>query len=194
MSINIAQVETLMYQVSGLLLPPVLLVITLLFFYAFFIFGSFVAQALQRKRNDSQYLQAVRDLHDNKLAVQASSINGYKLFNHYQNNLHKTLTDLEIFALKKLENQRIVTRAAPMLGLVATMIPMGPALKALADGNIQGISENLVVAFGAVIFGLMTASITFWTASVSKRWYAHELNDLQVSIEKNNAASAEQQS
>ena len=109
---------------------------------------------------------------------------GYQLFSHYQENADITETDLEIFALKRLEKQRIVTRIAPMLGLVATMIPMGPALKSLADGNIQGISENLVIAFAAVIFGLVTSSITFWTASVKKRWLAVELNDLYRFLRK----------
>ncbi len=184
---NIAQVETLMYQVSGLLLPPVLVVITLLFFYAFFILGCFAAQYLQRRRNDHHYHQAIRSLGDAEPALQTRPLKGYRLFSHYQENNKKTSTDLEIFALKSLENQRIVTRIAPMLGLVATMIPMGPALKALADGNIQGISENLVIAFAAVIFGLMTASITFWTASVKKRWFVCELSDLQTGWAKKEA-------
>jgi len=69
-----------------------------------------------------------------------------------------------------------------MLGLIATMIPMGPALKSLSDGNIQGISENLVVAFSAVIFGLVISSITFWIASYKKRWLAIELVDVDRSI------------
>ncbi len=191
MTIN--HVETLMYQVSGLLLPPVLLVITLLFFYAFFILGCFAAQYLQRKRNAPHYHQAINSLGANKSVLQSRSMPGYRLFSHYQDNRRKTVTDLEIFALKELEKQRIVTRIAPMLGLVATMIPMGPALKALADGNIQGISENLVIAFAAVIFGLMTASITFWTASVKKRWFVGELNDLQTGMLKLSKASKETQ-
>ena len=35
----------------------------------------------------------------------------------------------------------------PMLGLVATMIPMGPALLALTESDAKGIGENLVIAF-----------------------------------------------
>jgi len=181
---NIAQLEALMYEVSGLLLTPVLLVITLLFFYAFFIFGCFVSQYLQRKQNGNHYRQAIRSLLGSTPTIRARPVKGYRLFSHYQDNSAKTITDLEIYAIKQLEKQRIVTRIAPMLGLVATMIPMGPALKALADGNIQGISENLIVAFAAVIFGLVTASITFWTASVKKRWFAVELNDLQACLAK----------
>jgi biopolymer transport protein ExbB/TolQ len=60
---------------------------------------------------------------------------------------------------------------------------MGPALKSLADGNVQGISENLIVAFSAVIFGLVIASITFWIATIKKRWLATELVDLLPLIE-----------
>jgi len=178
---TIAQIETLMYQVS--------VVITLLFFYAFFILGCFAAQYFQRQRNDRHYHQAIRSLGDAEPSLRARPLKGYRLFSHYQENNDKTSTDLEVFALKSLENQRLVTRIAPMLGLVATMIPMGPALKALADGNIQGISENLVIAFAAVIFGLMTASITFWTASVKKRWFVCELLDLQNSWVKKEAST-----
>ncbi|QEL64318.1 hypothetical protein OTERR_08420 [Oryzomicrobium terrae] len=51
-----------------------------------------------------------------------------------------------------------------MLGLMAsplaTMIPMGPALKSLSDGNLAQVSENLTVAFSAVILALIAASIT----------------------------------
>ncbi len=171
---NTSQIEELMYQISGLLLAPVLIIIAVLFFYAFFVLGVFVMQYWQRHNNAEKYIQSKAGLKEDT----AVPVKGYQLFSFYQNDTSKTFTDLEIFALKRLEKQRIVTRIAPMLGLVATMIPMGPALKSLADGNIQGISENLVIAFAAVIFGLVTSSITFWTASVKKRWLAVELNDL----------------
>lgn len=48
-------------------------------------------------------------------------------------DLGTTVVELETLAIKRLGLARIATRVAPMLGLVATMIPMGPALKALAD-------------------------------------------------------------
>jgi biopolymer transport protein ExbB/TolQ len=53
---------------------------------------------------------------------------------------------LELFILKQLEWLRITTRSTPMLGLIATMIPMGPAMLALTESNIDGVGENLVVA------------------------------------------------
>lgn len=176
--INIAQIESLMYQVSNLFLMPVLLIIAVLFLYAFFMLGVFSAQYFQRQRNAKEYQQAVKTLAIDKVFLM-QPIKGYHLLNNFRSDLSQTQQNLEVFALKLLEKQRIVTRLAPMLGLVATMIPMGPALKALADGNVQGISENLIIAFAAVIFGLTTASITFWTVSIKKRWLVEELNDLE---------------
>ncbi len=170
------QLEQLMYQLSGLFLPPVLIVIVLLFFYSVYILGDFLTQYILRKRNYDQYLDSIMALcgeQDSKINLQP--VNGYDLYNFAikQNNYNED--DLTVFALESLEGVRVVTRIAPMLGLVATMIPMGPALKSLANGNIQGISENLIVAFAAVIFGLIISSITFWVAAVRKRWLAVEM-------------------
>ena len=54
---------------------------------------------------------------------------------------------LELAVLKELEGLRLCSRVAPMLGLVATMIPMGPALVAVASGQSQGVAESLAPAF-----------------------------------------------
>lgn len=171
------EIEEVMYQVSNLFLIPVLSIIAVLFLYAFFILGAFIGQWVQRWRYFSRYRAAVESL-ANGLPI-SSPVKGFHLFNHYRNHPDNSIAELDILALKDLEKPRIITRVAPMMGLVGTMIPMGPALKSLADGNVQGISENLIVAFAAVIFGLVTASITFCLATIQKRWLATELTDIQ---------------
>lgn len=172
---NIYAIEELMYRVSDIFLAPVLISLLVLFSYSLFALGSFFAKTWQRKRNAVQYKNAQKEL---------TAVGGYDLFNFYAQAVkakakNLSFDDLEVFALKKLEVVRLVTRISPMLGLIATMIPMGPALKSLADGNIQGISDNLVIAFSSVIFGLVVATITFWVATVEKRWLAVELLDCQ---------------
>lgn len=172
---NIYAIEELMYRVSDIFLAPVLISLLILFAYSLFALGSFFAKTWQRNRNALQYKNAQKEL---------NSVGGYDLFSYYaqatKSKVQKiSFDDLEVFALKKLEVVRLVTRISPMLGLIATMIPMGPALKSLADGNIQGISDNLVIAFSSVIFGLVIATITFWVATVEKRWLAVELLDCQ---------------
>lgn len=77
-----------------------------------------------------------------------------------------------------MEGPRIASRVTPLLGLVATMIPMGPALKGLSDGNLAQVSNNLTVAFSAVILALIAAAITFWVANVRRRWLAEEMLEI----------------
>ena len=147
-------IEVAMYDISQLFLYPVLIAIAALFAHAFYALGAFAWQALARLRGQAAgfELQAVR-------AARPGT----------------TVVELETLAVKRLEFARIATRVAPMLGLVATMIPMGPALKALADGQLADVSRSLMVAFSAVILALLAAAISFTVVNVRKRWYAADL-------------------
>jgi len=171
--------EQIMYQLSGWFMAPVLVAIAVLFLYSLFALGGFAAQWQQRRQNQPSYFKARSgdDCNPKHLA-------GYSLMTYALLNPKASMDELDVKALKDLEVLRITTRIAPMLGLIATMVPMAPALKALGDGNVQGISENLVVAFSAVIFGMVISSLTFWLASVKKRWLATELVDITHLFDK----------
>lgn len=170
---NLIWLEQLMYQLSGWFMAPVLIAISALFLYCLYELGVFIAQWWQRRRRADNYSSALRDK-----TLADKNLLGYSLMSHVQQNPLATMDQLDVVALKQLETLRITTRIAPMLGLIATMIPMAPALKSLSDGNIQGISENLIVAFSAVIFGMVIASLSLWLASVKKRWLATELVEI----------------
>jgi len=168
----IALIEQTMYQLSDFFMAPVLCLIALLFIYSLFASGQFFSQTLQRRRHYKSFIELLNSRLGNKPDLM---LNGYPMASLANEIPNISQDQLDVAALKELEGVRNVSRLAPMLGLIATMIPMGPALKSLADGNIQGISESLIVAFSAVIFGLIIASITFWIASVKKRWMVEEL-------------------
>ncbi len=148
-----------MYGLSQLFLPPVLLAIALLFGYAFYALGGFAWQALQRARGEAA---------------------GFELQRARAADPALALAELEALATRRLECARISSRVAPMLGLVATMIPMGPALRALGDGRLAAVSHNLTVAFSAVILSLIAASLTHGVVQVRRRWYAAELVAIEL--------------
>ena len=177
----IALIEQTMYQLSDFFMAPVLCLIALLFIYSLFASGQFFSQTLQRRRHYKSFIELLNRRLGNKPDL---ILNGYPMASLANEIPNISQDQLDVAALKELGGVRNVSRLAPMLGLIATMIPMGPALKSLADGNIQGISENLIVAFSAVIFGLIIASITFWIASVKKRWMVEELVALMPLINK----------
>jgi len=170
---NLIWLEQLMYQLSAWFMAPVLIAISVLFLYCLSSLGGFVAQWWQRKQNAPQYAAAVQDKE-----TSVAALSGYPLMAYAKQNPSSTMEQLDVVALKQLEVLRITTRIAPMLGLIGTMIPMAPALKSLSNGNVQGISESLIIAFSVVIFGMVIASTSFWIASVKKRWLATELVDI----------------
>ena len=65
-----------------------------------------------------------------------------------------------------------------MLGLMGTLIPMGPALVGLAAGDLASMAYNMQVAFATTVVGLLVAAIGVATLQVRQRWYAREINDL----------------
>jgi len=165
--------EVLMYQAGQVFMIPTLAVVALLFFYSFYALGAFAVQWRQRQRSLMSF----------------DDPRGYPLIAWARGRTTINDDDLDLKAHKLLELPRIATRVAPMLGLVATMIPMGPALKGLSDGNLAQVSDNLVVAFSAVILALIAASITYWIVSVQRRWLAEELAWLTARLDSKGAAA-----
>jgi len=54
----------------------------------------------------------------------------------------KRLGDYEIAADKELGQSKLLVKIGPMLGLMGTLIPMGPALVGLATGDIGSMAHN----------------------------------------------------
>lgn len=155
-------IENSMYTVAQLFLLPTLALIALLFLYAFWVLGAFVVQAWRRRDGSSG-----RPLLAAHRAAGPAGLSE---------------DELDLRAHKLMEGERLASRVTPMLGLVATMIPMGPALRSLSDGNLAAVSQNLTVAFSAVILALIAASITFWVVNVRRRWLAEEI--LQIAQQR----------
>lgn len=148
--------ESGLFELSKLFLVPVLILIVSALAYAFIALGAFFVEAWQRSRGT---------YHSPLAAYQAANV--------------ASSDDLELWIMKRLEWLRIVSRTAPMLGLVATMIPMGPALLSLASNDAKAVGENLVVAFSSVILALVSASITFVLLTERRRWLLQELRVIE---------------
>ncbi len=161
--------ENLAYQVAQILLQPVLVGIYLSFVYGIIEVGRMAALSWLR--------------HQHPKPEQAKP--GYPILSYFKTQQSATLNEIEVFALRQLENVRIVTRITPMLGLIATLVPMGPALVALEENNTFAMGEHLGVAFTAVTISLAAASLTFWVASIKKRWFAEELVEIEKQLGAN---------
>lgn len=83
------------------------------------------------------------------------------------------------FAKKRIERADFITRLAPMLGLMGTLIPLGPGLAALGDGDVKILSTAMSVAFDTTVLGLLCGMIGFVIARLRRRWYDKALTQME---------------
>lgn len=154
---------------------PVLALIYLSFLYSLLETGRLIGMWWTRIRGRKAYAEYAS-------GCSKASLKGFPIAGYFVRHPNASLNDVEIYALQRLEVVRIISRIAPMLGLIATLVPMEPALMSLAENNIYEMSELLRTAFTAVILGLAAASLTFWSASVKKRWFAEEISTVEKQL------------
>ena len=73
----------------------------------------------------------------------------------------------------------LVSKLAPMLGLMGTLIPLGPGIMALGQGDTYTLSVSLLTAFDTTIAGLIAAAFCLVISTVRRRWYAGYMADLE---------------
>ncbi|WP_230969173.1 MotA/TolQ/ExbB proton channel family protein [Nitrogeniibacter aestuarii] len=81
---------------------------------------------------------------------------------------------------RRIERADFITRLAPMLGLMGTLIPLGPGLAALGDGNLKILTTAMTVAFDTTVIGLLAGMIGFVLGRLRRRWYDHALGQLDA--------------
>ena len=94
------------------------------------------------------------------------------------------LPDEELFALSQVELERLdrknrrrvnladtLSKVAPMMGLMGTLIPLGPGIVAMGQGDLQTLSTNIGIAFNTTIAGLVVAVVAVVVSRVRRTWY-----------------------
>lgn len=81
---------------------------------------------------------------------------------------------------KTLQKTDIITRVGPTLGLMGTLIPMGPGLAALGAGDVNTLAESLTLAFNTTIVGIGSGALCYVIGKVRSSWYERYLSDLDA--------------
>ena len=71
-----------------------------------------------------------------------------------------------------------LTKFGPILGLMGTLIPMGPALVGLSTGDVASMAYNMQVAFATTVIGLFSGGIGYILLQVKQRWIDRDLLNL----------------
>lgn len=85
------------------------------------------------------------------------------------------LAAIERTARRRIERADVLTRIPPMLGLMATLIALGPGLAALSDGNLTLLAQAMQAAFDTTVIGLAAGVVGFVIGRLRRRWYDEAL-------------------
>jgi len=184
-------ISDILYWISTGLLVPVIVLLIYFFVRALLLIGGFFGQYLDIKRTQTQIRTAIDTLKSENIDEFAQSLpkKNCSLTVTYirkmldaqddYTKIEKMLADFELEADKDMELSKTLTKMGPMLGLMGTLIPMGPALVGLADGDIASMAYNMQVAFATTVVGLFSSAVGFVTKQTKQRWYLRDMNDLE---------------
>jgi len=82
-------------------------------------------------------------------------------------------------ARHRLERADLLARIPPMLGLMATIIPLGPGLAALGEGDPAKLASAVTVAFDATVLGLVAGIGGLVIGKLRRRWYEETLDAME---------------
>lgn len=194
--------STTLHIISQSLLLPVVAFLLLFMAYAVINFGEFMAEYSSRVRVNSKDLKNIINTLPDKNAQEISSLISEMRLNRAHIEIIKELCEEECKDLKMVESHArnliereelrlektlektdFVTRLGPTLGLMGTLIPMGPGLAALGAGDIHSLANAIIIAFDTTVVGLAAGGICYVISKVRRRWYEEQMSTLDVLME-----------
>ena len=111
----------------------------------------------------------LREITDTNLDLESRIALAKKLVNSREKKLEKRLSYTDI-----------ITRIGPTLGLMGTLIPMGPGLAALGTGDIVTLSNAIIVAFDTTVVGIGSGALAYVISKIRRRWYSEYIANIDV--------------
>ena len=84
---------------------------------------------------------------------------------------------------KYLRWPQMISKLGPMFGLLGTLVPLGPGLMALSEGNTALLSQSLLIAFDTTSAGVVIAAVALVITQIRKQWYRSYAQALESMME-----------
>lgn len=183
-------ISDILFWISTGLLVPVIVLLILLFLRALLLVGGSFGQYLTYRKAEVQLRDSLNTLTAESISTLAERLpRNMGLATPYYADLlaaqndeircERIISQFEIAADADLATPRTLAKMGPVLGLMGTLIPMGPALVGLSTGDIATMAYNMQVAFATTVVGLVVGSVGTLGLQFKKRWYAQDLSNLE---------------
>ncbi len=186
--------DILYFVTSGLLIPCIAYLLTLLL-QSLIAAGKHMVQK-RHAAHSTQHLveqllerdpQKLSDAikHNNKISVEYAPLQTMVVRIQTTRSLASAdfmVSEYEVEADKELSRFANYAKLGPIVGLMGTLIPMGPALQGLASGDIAQLANQMQVAFTTTVVGLLVGVIGFLLYQYQRRQVERELSALELLV------------
>lgn len=177
--------------VSVSLMLPVIVLLLFGLVYSLVLLGGFCSNYLallaqrRRRRETMERLENDLDLDPATLGRGAFAAHLRELMAMEWDEIHaeKRIADIRHEYERDLDKAAFLMKMAPMLGLMGTLIPMGPALASLATGDVGSMAYNMQIAFATTVVGCFAAGVGLLLYTAKKHWYADEIAALHYALD-----------
>ena len=194
---------SILHIISESLLTPVVVLLVVFVVLVILFLGGFINEAISRKSIKKDELEGIiRNVSSAnspetiKNTVEDSSLlpNQKKILIKIADNYDigpearkalatKLIEDEESKLIKNTSKTDILIRLGPILGLLGTLIPLGPGLSALGSGDIATLAESLTIAFDTTVVGLSVGAVAYLISKFKKQWYESDLMTVETIAE-----------
>ena len=191
-----------LHTISAGLQSPTVVILLLLIFVTLVMLGSLIAEAVtERRRMKAKIPELIDDIQGKEGQALLDIIRQSGLLKRQKASLevlinHSALPTNTLDALARrllFEEQThydkitkvtdLISRIAPMFGLMGTLIPLGPGLIALGQGDTKTLADSMLIAFDTTVAGLISAAVCFVISGIRKRWYENYLTAMEAIME-----------
>lgn len=179
-------IRAIMYEFSNILLWPCCMILIVGAVHTIYLFGGLLVEGFQRRGVAKAF---VDPLQPPPSMARRVGIARYLRLREQDKECSPwlALDRTEASLAANIDQARFWIRIGPALGLIGTLAPLGPALMALAENNLKGLSQGLMVSFGTTVFGLFSGSLAWIIANSRERWYRLDLAEIRNALEASNA-------
>lgn len=189
-----ALLKSFIYLIASSLLYPVLFLLVALVVYIVISSGSFFAEWLERLRlvkySPERLPRLIREGSDQNFFPHR--VNSYLedlrfLLNKVSQpdgvEIENILQETSLRTWESLDHIKMIIRIGPSLGLIGTLIPMGTGLAALGQGDMTGLSSDLVIAFTTTVVGLAVGIVAYFFYTIKRRWVEEDIKNIELATE-----------
>lgn len=189
--LNGISLDSIMRQIVTVLDSPVKFILIVMLIISLIMVGGLIAEMIQRKYltvKAASVIDAIKK-GDNDLTtiIKNSALLPKQKRLLLELTIHNSLSNemKENFAASLLDNYNqnldytikksdLIIKLGPTFGLLGTLIPLGPGIIALSQGDTATLSNSLLAAFDTTVIGLIAASICTVISMIRKRWYSKD--------------------